>query len=448
MRTRGRSVIALAAVAGLGLLVGACSSGGGSGSGTHVTLRMAMWTNPSAIDFVNQFNKQFEAQHPGVTVTLTDAPTAGGAWSTLYNTVTTGKTVDLLADYPRMPSEIPPSSTGINPGAWVEVGTNHQFINLAGQPFMKDYNQQYEQLAMGVNGSIYGLMVATTAPNGLYYKKALLTKYHMSVPTTFSQFMSDLATFKSHGITPIFGWGEAGGFLTAIAQELMMQGHSATDSGTVIHQWQQGFYNGTQGWNDAVYQQAGARYEQIIKYLEPNASGVQQLTAPNTWAANANDYPFYLDGSWDSVQITTANPSLDFGYIPVPGADDATVNQLAWNGDLTWEIPTWSKNKTVAEQWLTMFSQQANYQKWLDAVGGYPLQTGTTDNAKGMDWLSSHAADAALTIPGPWLPSTGAAADAGLPDLTKVTPFGSESIGQVLAQAQKDYQSAIKNSKK
>jgi raffinose/stachyose/melibiose transport system substrate-binding protein len=444
MRTRGRPVAALVALAALGLLAGACSSGGGSSSGTHITLRMAMWTNPPAIDFVKQFNKEFEAQHPGVTVQLTDAPTANGAWSTLYNTVTTGKTVDLLADYPRMPGEIPPASTGIDPGVWPQVGTNHQFIDLANQPFMKDYNQQYEQLAMGVNGKIYGLMVATTAPNGLYYKKALLDKYHLSAPTTFSQFISELATLKSHSITPVFAYGEAAGFFPAIAQELLMQGHSASEASDIIHQWQQGFYNGSQGWNHALYQQAGARYQQIIKYLEPNASGVQQLNAPPTWAANANDFAFYLDGSWAAAQIQSANPSLDFGFIPIPGTDNPAANQLEWNGDLTWEVPTWSKHQAVAEEWLAMFSQRANYQKWLDALGGYPLQPGTTDNAKGMDWLSAHVADAPLTIPGPWLPSTGAAADAGFPDFTKVTPFGSQSMSQVLAQAQRDYQSAVK----
>ena len=38
----------------------------------------------------------------------------------------------------------------------------------------------------------------------MFYNKAVFAKYHLSAPTTYSQFLAVCKTLKSHGVQPLF----------------------------------------------------------------------------------------------------------------------------------------------------------------------------------------------------------------------------------------------------
>ncbi|MBO0882708.1 MAG: extracellular solute-binding protein, partial [Mycobacterium sp.] len=436
-RRRGLAMVASTCV--IGSMLAACTVGGSSASGSadKGTLNIAMWTNPPAVDFVKKLDAEFEKQHPGVKVELKTAPTANNGWGTLFNSLLSAKSVDVLADYPRMPGAWPPPSTGIAAGSWNGMITSGQLTDLSKQPFMKNYDPALERAAMGYNGGVYGVLAAAYS-HGVWYKKDLLAKYHLQVPTTFNEYLNDLKTFKSHGITPIFVAGKddlQGAEYSSCVQQSLMKGQSPAQAADVGKQRAQAFWNGSQSWSDAIYQTCAQQYVQAMKYVEPAATGVSQLTAPGVWAAKADDFPFLEDGSWDGSTIAQANPKLKFGFFVPPGTNDAATNRNIISPDLTWEIPTWTKHKSLALDWLKLFSTQTNYQKWLQATGSVSIQPGQAAHGlPWMDWLNANQANAFASLQGPWIP-TGAATDAAGPDLTKMVPFGHQAVKAALTSA-------------
>lgn len=404
------------------------------------------WTNPPAIQFTQQLDAQFEKLHPGVKVELEDAPTADNAYTTLTTSELEAKSVDVLAQYAPTPAGFPPADTGLKTSGTAALITSNQLTNLTNEPFMKNYSMTEQKWAMGYKGQIYGVHAASyTSGGGLWYKPALLAKYHLALPTTFSQFIADCKTLKADGITPIFVAGKddlQSNAFNGILAQLEMQGHPSSQGAQVANQYAQSFWNGTKNWNSAIYQKTAQEYEQVMSYIEPGAGGVSQLTAPGVWAAQAENYPFFFDGSWDGHTIQQANPKLSFGFFTLPGTNDPAANRATYYADLSWVVPVWAKQKTLAMEWLALFSEPSNYKKWLQVTGASSTEPGL--QAQGLPWMSWLNSHAASDIENPlltWVP-TGAAPDASGPDLTKMVPFGSESISAALNSAASDYTKA------
>ena len=136
--------------------------------------------------------------------------------------------------------------------------------------------------------------------------------------------------FKSHGITPIFVAGKDGLqaiVLHGIEMQLQMQGKPSSQATKVSEETASAFWNGKENWDSPVFVTAAERYAQIMQYVEPDASGVAQLTAPGVWAAQTDNYPFFVDGSWDGTTIQQANPGLKFGFFTLPGTNDPAANR-------------------------------------------------------------------------------------------------------------------------
>ncbi|GAA5194566.1 extracellular solute-binding protein [Rugosimonospora acidiphila] len=447
-RNAVRSVTAIA-IAGACLATGltACSSDG-SGSGSKVTLTIGEWTNPGAIQFTEKLNAAFEKAHPGVTVKLQQAPTANNAWQQLTSTMLQSKTVDVLAQFAPTQQGFAPSYTSLQPGGIAALIAANKVVDLKDQPFMKNYDTTAQQAAIGYNGGIYGVMAAEYVSSGaIWYKKDLLAKYNLQVPSTFQEFLNDCATLKSKGITPIFAAGKdgfQGGIWQGIMNQTLMADHPAADSVKVSTDRATAFWQKTQSWNDPVYKTISQEYQQAAKYLEQGAAGVAQATAPGVWASQADNYPFLLDGSWDSATIQQANPKLNLGFFQMPGTNNASDNRMVVKPDLSWVVPTTSAHQDLAMQWLAFFSQPDNYKQWLQATGSVSTQPALTSTGLSwMDWLNTHSKDAFEQLTAPWVPA-GASTDAGGPDLYKMTPMGKDSIDTVLKRSADAYQKAVK----
>jgi raffinose/stachyose/melibiose transport system substrate-binding protein len=443
-----RPLSALGAAALTASVLAACSSSNASAKDTLVVVE---WTNSAAVTYTQQIDSLFEKEHPGVQVTLETAPTANAGWPTLESSVLASKNVDVLAEFPPGPAGYPPSYTSIKPGNPAALVTSHQLLNMANQPFMKYYNQTTAEYAAGYKGGIYGVPAAEYVNNGgMWYKKSLLAKYNMQVPTTFNQFIADAKTFKAHGITPVFVAGKDGYqniLLAGIYNQLIMQTTPATDATTVSLNRNKAFWQGTQKWTDPVYQTTVNEYEQVMQYIEPEAAGVAAQTAPAEWAVNSNNYPFFIDGSYDGNTITQANPSLGLGFFAFPGTNNPSWNRAPLAADLTWTVPTWSKHQKLALEWLSLFSQPSNYAKWVKATGSLSTETSVpTPTLSWTSWLSAHMSNAYPALTTPWAPN-GAPTDATEPDTTEMQPIGSVSPTAALDASTKDYLNAVKGAK-
>lgn len=431
-----------------GLLAAAITGCSSSGSSSQ-TLVIAEWTNPAAVAYTKTVDALFEKQHPGVNIQLQTAPTAQSAWPTLQNSLLAAKSVDVLAQFAADPSDYPPASTGIKVSGTADLIASGDFTDLSKQSFMKRFNTASQQYVMGYKNGIYGVMVAEYVNDtGLFYKKSLLSQYGMSVPTTFNQFIDDLKTFQSHGITPIYVAGKDGYqsiVWFGIVNQLLMQGQPSSAAESVYEQRAQAFWNGTQNWNSPLYEEAVQRYEQVMSYIEPSAGGVSAQTAPGQWAVQSNNFPFFVDGSYDGNTIAQAESSLKFGFMALPGTDTASANRAALAPDLSWTVPTFAKQKTLAMDWIDLFTQPSTYAGWLKATGSDSTEPSVpTPSLSWTDWLSAHAAQGFYYTTEPWVPSS-APTDASGPVLTSMQPFGSQSPTAALNQSATDYTAALKH---
>lgn len=440
-----------AGIVGAGALgLAGCSSGSSEGStakGGKQTLTVMEWTNPPAISFTKWLNKKFEKAHPGVTVKLQDAPTAKGAYNTLTNTALQGKSVDLIA-YSGSTAVWPPSYTGLKPKGAAALISAGQMTDLTDQPFMKHYKESQQQSVIGYKDKLYGVWAASYNWGGsLWYKPDLLAKHNVKLPTTFDEFVSACKTLKSNGVTPIFIAGQSAQTTTwwGMLWEMLMKGHAASEADKVFGQEAKAFWSGSKSWDSPFYHEVAKRYEEVFSgHVEPGAAGVAQLTAPGVWAAKADDYAFLVDGSWDGATIKKANPSLKYGFFVLPATNDAKSNRAIFKPDLAWFVPTWAKHKTLALDWLTMFSEPDNYKRWLQETGSFSMQPG--QQATGLPWatwLNAHTADAFIQPHRPWWLPTGAPKAAKKPQLAEMVPFGSTSVEDALSQSAKAYTKAV-----
>ncbi|MFB6978162.1 ABC transporter substrate-binding protein [Streptomyces scopuliridis] len=449
MRTR-TPVAILVATAALATVLGGCSpssSDAGAGSGQKVTLTVAEWTNPGAVEFTKELNAEFEKAHPGVTVKLQTAPTANAAWQQLWNSMLQSKSVDVLAQFAPTQQGFAPDYTNLKPGGSSALVASGQLTDLKDQPFMKKYDPEVQAAAVGYRGGVYGVMAAQyVGAGGLWYKKDLLAKHGLSVPTTYQEFLDACEKLKKAGITPIFVSakdGMHGGVWQGIANQMIMKGRQPSESVKVSEDRATAFWKGTQSWTDPVYREISKRHTKIMEYIEPNASGVSQQTAPGVWATRADDYPFLLDGSWDGLTIQQANPKLNLGFFTLPGTDDPAANRVAFKPDLTWVVPASSRHKDLAMEWLAMFSEPDNYKKWLEKTGSLSTQTAVRNTElPWMDWLNARMGDAFPQLSDPWTPA-GAPIDAKGPDLYKMTPIGGDSIDTILSRSASAYRKSV-----
>ncbi|MFD4620987.1 ABC transporter substrate-binding protein [Streptomyces sp. NPDC058475] len=451
MADRSRSFtvrpLRMVAVAATGTLVAATLTACGSGSGdSKTTLVVAQWTNAAAVEQTKKYNQAFEQAHPDVEIKMQTAPTANNAWPTLQNSLLASKRVDVLAQFAKSPSDFPPESTGIKVQGTATLIASNQFVDLSDQPFMKRFDPN--QHVMEYKGGTYGVMTSAYVNNtGLFYKKDLLDKYGLKVPTTFDEFIDVLKAFKSKGKSGIFVAGKDGYqniVWAGIVNQLLMEGKPAGEANSVYTKRAEQFYKGEQNWTDPLYKDASDRYQQIMKYIEPNASGVPAQTAPGVWASNKDDFPFFVDGSYDGNTIAQANPGLNFGFFAVPGTDDAAWNRPAIAPDLAWTVPVSSKQQKLALEYLDFITQKDNYAQWVKATGSLSTQPGVpTPNLKWTDWLSQNADKGYINASNPWTPADAAEVADG-PQTQDNAPFGHKSWDKALSECANAYTASVK----
>src|ERR1700722_9409654 len=234
---RRRGGIALAAVAGAAVLaVSACSSGGGSSTAgsspaasvaTSATSGSIVWsasplTGTAANDARTVLINAFEKQYPNIKVTLVSAPTDTDTnRATLATEISGGSsTPDVF-----MGDVIWPAQFGA-----------HALALPLSKYLPKSY---FAQLAPGLiqgasyKGQVYGSPLFEDQ-GFLYYRKDLLAKEHMSVPTTWEQLESDAQKLQKDGSVKYgFVWEGASyeGLTCDFMEYLTDAGGSATNAG-------------------------------------------------------------------------------------------------------------------------------------------------------------------------------------------------------------------------
>ncbi|HEY1639420.1 MAG TPA: extracellular solute-binding protein [Streptosporangiaceae bacterium] len=357
------------------LAAAACGSSSGSsgGSGGQVTLKIISWVNPPANKAFNKIDAEFEKKYPSIKVQYQLAANTAGPYETLLQTTVDSHSADIVTtNTPFQP--LPPNATRATESTEQFWATHDVFEPLNGQPWLNNFTPS-ALASETYNGKTYGVLTGEYQWV-VFYNKTDFAKYHVSVPHTFSQFISVLQLFKSKGLVPL--WLGLGGGASGYAQQFMTEP-------LMSELWQPkvagknlalALQNGSTTWTDPAFVTAMTEEAQVAKYLEPSYTGVSWEGMPGAFAANKS--PMLLDGSWDMASVQSANPSIKVGSFAFPGSNDPAMNQPLVADDLTLEVLKAAPEKAAALKWMSFFASKPIYQQYVDITGISPSQAGGT----------------------------------------------------------------------
>lgn len=375
-RTRSLAVGSLAAA--IAVTAAACSSSsGGSGSGSsggsgNGALKIITWVNPPTIQAFKQIDSEFEKANPGIKVTLQTAANVNGPYKTLAQQAVNSGSADIITDnFPFQP--LPPHPTQSNETPVQYWGTNGAFAPLNGQSFLSSYTPAAQQ-SQTYQGKTYGL-VSGAYQQGVFYNKDTFAKYHLSVPTTYNQFLTVLQTLKKNGQQPLYtATGGVGPiYLQFLYNEAMADlWYPSAPGGDLAS----ALLKGQVKWTDPKFIQAMTEEKTVASYLEPNYTGIPWQNMPGDFAKGKG--AMLLDGSWDLAQVQQANPKMHVGFFPLPFSNNAADNQPFMQNDLTFYVASHAQNQPAAMKWLKFFSTPKIYAQYVNTTGISSSQTSGT----------------------------------------------------------------------
>jgi raffinose/stachyose/melibiose transport system substrate-binding protein len=399
-----------------------------------VTLRVLIHQNPPMVEFIEAFNAKFEAAYPNVTVDL--SVVNANDLATVTQTRLTANDIDVI-DMFGFANAAQSYMVDVTPPAWQTLIEAGLIMDLTGQPFLDNYYPETLTDAGSFNGKVYEINLGRVGYSGIFYNKGMFAEYGVDVPTTWSELVAACETFTSNGIPCMTAGGADGWPIFVGAYGLL--GAMYPDQAALV----EGLWEGTITWNDARSLEMWEKMQIYARdMLEEGASGLSADAAPGRFASGA--VAMLPAGVWNAPAIESANPELDWGYIPFPASDNAEDNQYMFGKyDQGWVIAENSPNKEAALAYLAMFSEKANYQEFVNAVGFIPTQPGVTLDTKMGQEIAPYLGNFRVGYEQYWVAPTGTGQWAN-PWASFFAPFNEWDDPAALAdQAQADLQAGL-----
>jgi raffinose/stachyose/melibiose transport system substrate-binding protein len=409
-------------------------SGAAAPAGERVTLRVLVHQNPPMVEFMENFNRQFQEKYPNVTVDM--AVVNASELSTVTQTRLTANDIDVI-DIFGFSNQAASYMKNVTPPNWQTLIDAGLLLDLTDQPFVQNYDEATIRDAGTYNGKVYQVNLGRVSYSGVYYNKDLFNEFGVAVPTTWSELVAACETFAQNNIPCMTAGGKDGWPIFVGAYGLI--GAMYPDQAALV----EGLWTGSIKWNDAKALEMWDRMQVYAQdMMEPGASGIAGDAAPGRFASGA--VAMFPGGTWYASAIEAAEPEFAWGYIPFPGSDNAEENKFLFGKyDQGWAIAANTPNQEAALQYLTEFSEPANYQAFANAVGFIPTQPGATlDTAIGAE-VAPYLENFRVGYEQYWVAPKGAGEYAN-PFASYFTPFGTFTDSLSLAdKVQSDLQSGL-----
>jgi raffinose/stachyose/melibiose transport system substrate-binding protein len=399
-----------------------------------VTLRVLVHQNPPMVAFMEAFNDKFSEKYPNVTVDM--SVVNANDLSTVTQTRLTANDVDVVGTF-GFANAAEPFMTNAEPPNWQTLIEAGYFLDLTGQPFLDNYYPASIEDAGTYSGKVYQINAGTVSYSGIYYNKDLFTEYNVAVPTTWDELVAACETFVAADIPCMTAGGKDGWPIFVGAYGLI--GAIYPDQKALV----EGLWTESIKWNDATSMEMWDKMKVYAQeMMEPGASGIAGDAAPGRFASGA--VAMFSGGTWYAAAIETAEPAFEWGYIPFPGSDSAEDNKYMFGKyDQGWVINANSPNTETGLMYLAEFSDPANYQEWVNAVGFFPTQPGATLDSQIGREVAPYLENFRVGYEQYWVAPKGAGQYAN-PYASYFSPFGEFDDAQELAdRVQADLQSGL-----
>jgi raffinose/stachyose/melibiose transport system substrate-binding protein len=361
--------IAVSIPAALVLAAGALAAcgGGDAGGDGAVTLRILVHSNPPTDAALAAIDKVYEQRHPTVHVELTTVPTNNFAKTQAARVaagsvdVTEGASAGIATqsnpDY--VTGAQPDFVTGVRAGNWVD---------LTGQPWLKNFSPGVlAQLA--TDGKQYAVPTGSVLYTGVFYNKEIFQQNGLQVPRTWAQFQDVARTLRAKGVNPLVIGGKdtwpAGLPMLGVVQSLY--------SGDAMKQLDRGLWTGSASLTDPASVEVLNRTREIFRMATPGFAGISESQATSLFASGKA--AMWPDGTWNAAILDKAAPGLKYGYVPLPAADTAAENAaLGGKLDFSFAVPSSSKHRAEALDWLALYAERDQYRAFISASGFIPAQ--------------------------------------------------------------------------
>jgi raffinose/stachyose/melibiose transport system substrate-binding protein len=345
-----------------GLVLAACGSGSstaGSSDGKPSGTLQFIVSSASASDAAFQaINEAFMKKYPDVKLQFTPIPNDN--WAATSASRLTAGNVDITLANPREVPDYVPQDSKADDARAADAGV---YLDLTNQPFMKRLTPSMLELTK-YQGKQYVVPTGASYYTGVFYNKKMFQQNNLSIPTTWSEFVTLCNTLKSKGVAPlgIAGKDTAGLTMLAAVQGLYPTAQDKENLNKDL--WTQ-----KAKLTDTKPTQVLDRVSTMYGFAEKNFAGVPYSAIPAGFAKG--DFAMVVDGTWSTNSIGAAvGSNFEFGYFPIPTSDNAADNALlGGKWELTLAIPAHTKNKTAALAYLDFFTDPANYQKFVELSG-------------------------------------------------------------------------------
>lgn len=186
-RTATRVAATLGGVALIGAALAGCSSSGGSGGATTISL-LAAGNDPASTNFAKDLTKAFHKANPTITVKVETRPGGTDGDNLVKTRLSTGDMNDVFL---------------YNSGSLFQaLRPDSQLQPLTDEAWAKDLTDDYKKTVSTDKGT-YGAPTGTTFNGGIMYNKKVYEKLGLSVPKTWDEFIANSEKIKDAGIAPI-----------------------------------------------------------------------------------------------------------------------------------------------------------------------------------------------------------------------------------------------------
>ena len=234
--------------------------------------------------------------------------------------------------------------------------------------------------AVTVNGKLYGMPILGTQPVFFFYNKSIFAKLHLSFPTTWPQFLSDIKLFNSDGYIPVV-LGNADEWEGLMYLEYLSDRIGGPQAFLNVEDNQKGV------WSQPAIQKALADIQTLAKdkAWEVGYDSVTYTDGSTDAMVYGGKAAMQLMGDWDVGGIQSSDPSfinsggLGIGAFPTVPGGKGNAADLAGNTTSYTAMATHisAAQTYVAEQFMSYFYTTA-YAKQEIADGQVAVVSGTS----------------------------------------------------------------------
>lgn len=213
------------------------------------------------------------------------------------------------------------------------------------------------------NGKTYGVPFAIQTME-VFYNKDIFSKYNLSVPKTWSDFIHVCQVLKQNGMTPISTMGIQSWMLALNFDEIgaTMLGDNFTKQ----------LVNKQAKYTDQPYVDALTKYQSLAPYFEQNFAAVGSAGNEQETQFALGKSAMVMDGIFDVPTIQKFNPKLNMGAFLVPPDNSSQSAKIDWyvDGDIAINSKISNSNeKKAAEDVLAFTATKAFGQDFSNVAG-------------------------------------------------------------------------------